>query len=449
LNKFRFRRFINHDLFPFLILGLGMIIIHVFAPIPVADDIYFNNRINSLFDWSFYRFRYFDWSSRILIEFFILALLRLPSLVWRIINPGFIVLLGLSIQKLLGLEKNRIANWFVVFLLLIFPFREMLAGGWITISVNYIWPISFGLCFLLTTIKFIEEKKISFIEYCLSIFLLIITVNQEIMALILLIILLTAAVYTIINKKPKWLIFLSLGICMISIVFIFASPGNQNRRNVETMWFVDFNYISIVEKIEIGLSATLAQHLFRFNFIFLFLSLLLFLYINEKYCDCLYKVLALFPLVVGFVFNQNFHFLFGRIFPHLTEIDPFLSKYGLITIGNFTQIKTIIPYFILYFTTFIIIVLLYLVFENTQKCVFAIGVFLLGLLSRLILSFSPTIWASGLRTHLFFMIAMIMCCVMIFHELSLCKPKRFMDNLIIFAGFSGALTVLNALMAIQ
>lgn len=448
MKKLSIKKLFKKKNLPFLVLGLGMVLVHLLAPIPIADDVFFKGNPAGIFDWAFYKGRYIEWSSRLILEFFVVAFLKLPSIIWRVLNSGVLVLLGVALSRLFVEKNKKVFNWFIVFLLFLFPLREMLSAGWVTISINYIWPLTFGLLALIVVNKIILDKKIWVIEYFLSGLLMIFAVNQEIMAVILGIVFLVSAVYLILNKRFHWFIVLGLGLCLGSFIFTLTAPGNHLRQQAEIRWFIDFNYISFVEKLEIGISSTLAHYVFNFNFLFLIFSSLLAIAIFSKYKDLLYRVFALIPLVMSMVFGNGFYVIVDRLFPHLATIDTEITQYGLITLGNFTRIQSYIPLLLLLMTAFVILILIYINFGNTWKSTIALGVLILGLISRLILAFSPTIWSSGIRTHFLMITSIIICSIMIFQDLAKRKSGQFIDNLLIAAGFIAGFSYLNLLMSL-
>ena len=445
MNKLSIQRFIHYQNFPFYIFAFGMLIIHLLAPIPIGDDTFFISK--PAFNWSFLEGRYFNWTSRLVIEFFVVAFLNLPLIVWRIINTGIIVLLGIAISQLFVERDKCRGNWLIISLLLVYPFREMLSAGWVTISINYFWPLTFGLLSLVTLKKIILQKKIRWLEYILGVFVLLFAVNQEIMAVSLLLIYVSAAIYLKLKKRSHWFVVLCIILCAGSLIFIFTTPGNAIRRDIEIRWFIDFDNISFIEKLEIGITSTLSQLIFNFNFLFFIFCLLLFIGVFTKYKDPFYKVLGLFPLVMSVIFGNGFYVIVDRLFPHLALIDSELSKYGLITLGNFTSIQSYIPFLLLFMSAWVIAILVYLEFGNSEKSLIALGVLGLGVISRLVLSFSPTIFASGSRTFFLLFISIIICSVMVFQSLSLGKSRQFMDNLLIAIGFIGGFSYLDLLLS--
>jgi len=447
LEKKSIKKIINSNYFPFIVYGICMLVIHFLAPIPIADDIFFRENPDGIFDWAFFRERYFNWSSRLIIEFFIVLLLKTPLLIWRVLNTGILVLLGMTISQLFVEKNKRLINWFITFLIFLYPLKEMCSAGWVTISLNYLWPLVFGLLSMTVVKRILVRKRISPISYILIGFLLMFSLNQEIMAIALLFVFLASFVYLVINKRFHWFIFLGLVLCIGSLIFTLTTPGNAARSNVEIRWFIDFNHISLLEKLEIGISSTLAQYIFNFNFIFFIFSLLLVIAVFTKYNDVLYRVFALIPLVMSLIFGNGLYVIVDRLFPYLAYIDTEITKYGIITLGNFTKIQSFIPLFLLLLTGLMIVILLYLIFDNTWKSLLALGVLLLGFFSRLILSFSPTIWASGIRTHFLLITAIIICCVMVFNYLIKLKSDRYMKVLLIVSGFIASFSYLNLLMS--
>jgi hypothetical protein len=323
-----------------------------------------------------------------------------------------------------------------------------MSAGWVTMSVNYLWTISFGVSFLVVIKKIIVDDEISGYEYFISSVFLFFSINHEIMCVLLLLILLSTSIYLVYRKRNHWFVYFSLVLCIISLIFILTAPGNQVRRSSELKWFIDFNNISLVDKLEIGLSSAFSKCLFNFNFIYFFFSLFLFISIWNKYQDGLYKVYSIIPLMIGILFGNVAYVIVDRMFPYLANLDTEMSKYGLITLQNFTQIQSYIPFFILYATILIVFILFYLLFDNEWQSFIAIGILILGILSRVIVAFSPTVWASGARTYSYLFISLILCSIMILKEIIRSHSLRFTENLLIILSLVAGISYLNLLMSV-
>lgn len=438
----------NPEILPFYFLGFSMLIIHLLVPIPTGDDVYFISRPNSIFDINFFRMRFNSWSSRILIEFILVTLLKIPSIVWRVINPIVITLIGYSISFIFGQTQRSKTNWFIIFMMCMYPFYQMSSVGWVTFSINYIWPLLFGLYSIVVFKKFLENKTVHFYEYLFSILLFIIATNQEILNIVFLIFFISVFIYLKTRKEKYWYVIPLLIICVISLVIILAAPGNYVRRSIEIKNFIDFDHISLIRKLEIGFSSTFAHHIFNFNFPIFMLTLLLFTSVNYQYSDYFYKTYALIPLVIVILFGNSIYFIVNRILPHIAPLNSEMTKYGLITLQGFTQIYNYISLFILYTSIFLIIISMYFVFNHTKKSMIAIGIFVLGIISRMVVAFSPTVWVSGIRTHFLFYFSIIICAVMVFKSMLYENNIRLSNNLLVLSGFIGSLSLINLIFAL-
>jgi hypothetical protein len=124
-----------------------------------------------------------------------------------------------------------------------------------------------------------------------------------------------------------------------------------------------------------------------------------------------------------------------------------MTKYGIITLQNFTQIQSYVAYFLLYISASLIVILLYLIFDNSWNSLIIIGIYLLGISSRIILAFSPTIWASGERTYAFMFISLIICNIMMFQQIVKVNLLKFSKYFIIFIGTLATMSYLNLLLS--
>ncbi len=439
---------VNTEIIPFYFLGFCMLVIHLLVPVLTGDDVYFYYRPNSIVDLVFFRMRYFSWSSRILIEFILVALLKLPSIVWRVLNPIVITLIGYSISYIFGQTQRRKTNWLIVFLMFMYPFYQMSSVGWVTFSINYIWPLLFGLYSVVIFKKILLRKAIHLYEYFFSILLFVVAINQEILNIVFLLFFLSSFIYLKIRKENHWYINIILILCVISLVIILAAPGNYVRRSIEIKNFVDFDHLSLIQKIEIGLTSTFAHHIFNFNFLIFMLCLFLFTSVNYQYSDYFFKTYALIPLVVVLLFGNSIYLIVNRLFPHIAPLNSEMTKYGLITLQGFTQIYNYVSLVLLYTSIFFIIVSLFFIFKNTMKSVIAIGIFSLGIISRMVVAFSPTVWVSGVRTHFLLYFSIIICAVMVYQSILHEGNIRLSNNLLVVSGFIGSLSVINLIFAL-
>jgi len=421
-----------------------MLLLHFAVPIPIGDDIWFGSVPSDIFDLNFFSERYFGWTSRILIEFILIAFLHIPSGIWRFTNTGVLVLLVISISKLLEDGNKQINNWFIVFLLFIYPLKQISDAGWVTTTINYLWPLALGLYSMIVIRKILLSRHVKPYQFVLSSIALIIAVNNEVVCMVLLITFSVISIYQIKIKRVHWFVLLSMLICLASMIFILTTPGNALRRIAEMRWFTDFDQLSIINKVEIGLSSTLSHYLFNFNLVFFGFCLLLFLSVNHKYQDPLYKLFSVIPLIVVSVFG-----IAPRFVHFIPTFQSQLTKYGFITSSNFSILSSYIPVFILCFTFILILISLYLIFGNSYKSLLAISILIIGFLTRMILILSPTIWASGLRTHFFMFVSIIICSTIIFQDLIITIPTKLTICILTIFGIMAFISYIHLFITLE
>jgi len=445
--KVKIHNFVYSDYFPFFILALCYLLFHLLVPIPIADDIHFQTYPEGIFDWSFYKLRYDIWTSRLIIDFLVVTFLHIPSIIWRIINTFVVVLLGITTSKLfINDKKRRFLNWFLVSLLLLFPFKELTDTGWITTTVNYSWPLAFGMYVLLILSKILRNEQIKSVEFIFGILLLLIAANQEVICIILFITFFIASILLKKMNRSHWFVYISLLLLAVGVVLIFTTPGNFIRRTNELRWFIDFNQLSIIDKLEIGISSTLSYQIYKFNPIFFILSLLFVIQINKNYKERFFKFISFLPLVIIIFFNYTLNFSVN-LFPNLPKFYTHLTRYGFITLQNFTEITSYFPMVMLFSTAFITIVLLYLTFGHRKSSILVLYIIAMGFISRLAIAFFPIVWASGTRTHTFLSFSILICCLLVFQELVEEKSEILSTSVLIFSGLLSMLTYINLIMS--
>jgi hypothetical protein len=432
---------------PFVVLFLAMLMVHVFLPMNLLDDRYYTRMTEKSALFPYLAKTYGNWSSRLIILAVVRGMLGwFPSIVWRLLNPAAFALLGVLISRIIQREPVRKVNWFIAAALMIYPFLDMRSAGWVTTSINYLWVLTMGLYTIYLMVKLIRGEPVRVIAYLFAIPALLFAVNQEQMSVILLAVFATGTVILLWKKHAHWYPFAGLGISAAGLVFALLSPGNAARRVVEMSWFVDFNQLSLVDKLEIGISSTLDRFIFQPNLLFALLALLLVVSIFSQYQKPLLQVVSLIPLVTTLFFGIASRMDDGYL-PYLEDISTGLTTHGYITLENYTQVGSYIPFIVLCGVMSIVLVMVYVAFTRRSTGWVAAGVLGLGFLARVMLGFSPTVWASAARTHIFFYAAILITCALLFKQVGQLKPQKA-DMLLVLAGFAGGFSFLNLLLAL-
>lgn len=419
--KTKINKIYKSNYFPFFVLAFLMLILHLTFTPNLHDDAWFSAiwEQGNPFEWLYSRYSY--WTSRIVIEFFLIFITGHQLYwIWRLLDIVMILVIVYSISKLFIKTEIRKNNWILCALFILYPFKDMFSAGWGATTLNYLWPLALSLFSLLSIKKRFQNIKIKWYEYLIYTIILLYGANQEQTAFLLTFIFGSATLYYIWKfKKPDLLLLLQFFISAAQLMLVFICPGNEARKVMSiTGSFIDFDMLSFFDKIQIGLSSTLHKVIFSPNLLFTMLVLVLAILTFQSTKDRLYRSISLFPLVVslGFgLFQKNL----VTVFPFGDKIINGISKYGMITIENADLLTTYLPVLLGIAVCVCILLNIYIIFESSQTTWLSIGILILGFASRMSISLSPTIWESGDRTYLFFYIAILIVILIFVQRISL------------------------------
>ena len=384
------------------------------------DDKVFLESVTGTSVWSYVGPRYYTWSSRLIIEFILCSVLKISKYLWILIEALMVTLAGYSISKLFvkNNESKKENTIMLTSMILIYPIVLMNGAGWAATTINYMWPLATGLFALIPIRKIWDEEKIKFWQYPLYIIAMIFATNQEQVCAILLGTFLFFTVFLIIkNKKIHPFMIVQTLIVIASLIFILTCPGNAARTETEIKnQFKDFEMLTILDKIGLGLTSTMGLIIKNGNIVFALMSMLIAVNIFLNYKEKLYRIVALVP-VFSILTLSYFIRTVDEVFPYFSTLRGILVKEDIIlTAGNCNNLFNVVPVMFAYINFICIIMSLLLVFKNLKNNM-ALLVFLIGFASRLIMGFSPTVFLSGERTMIFFEFAMIIVSILIWQEI--------------------------------
>ncbi|MBR3614669.1 MAG: hypothetical protein IKL55_05785 [Clostridia bacterium] len=407
----------NIALLALFILEIGLMI---FITPNRYDDQVFLESVTGKSVWSYVGPRYYNWSSRLIIEFVLCSVLKISKYLWILIEALMVTLAGYSIAKLfVKNNENKKENFIMlVSMILIYPIMQMNSAGWAATTINYMWPMATGLFSLIPIRKIWDGEKIKFWQYPLYVFALLFAGNQEQSCAILFGTYLLFTVLIILkNKKIHPFIIVQDLLIIASLIFILTCPGNNIRTQTEIAnQFKDFEMLTILDKIGVGLTATMGLIIDKGNIVFAIMSLIISVYIFMNYKEKLYRVISLVPVFSIFglcYFRTNIN----AMFPFFGSLKTLLiEEQVMLTAANCNNLLNVIPIIFAAANFICLIMSLLLIFKNLKNNV-AILVFLIGLASRLIMGFSPIVFLSGERTMLFFDFSMIIVSIIVWQEL--------------------------------
>ncbi len=431
-------RVTRNNYFPFVFLFLIYFLLHFLMGFDYHDDPNYMKMAQSYELFPFLVNSYMSWSSRLVIFFanwFLLG--HLPAIAWRILNPAMFAGIGILISLLITSKPTLKLNWIITFFLFSYSFIDMRSAGWVTTSVNYLWVAFFALLAIFIAQKHLAGQPVKLYANVLGILSVLYASNQDQMAVVMFVYFLVVSALALHRKRLHWFLPVGIFITVANILFALLSPGNAIRQSVEFKWFVDFDMLSIIDKLEIGFSATMERLVFRPDLLFALFCLTLAIVVMRRNPSWIHRILGLLPFFTVFYFG----FLISAGFPFLQGMQYHITEKGFITLENFTQIRSYIPFLVIGFVTVMVFSLVLSVFRE-RKGLLAAGILLLGFLSRMVMGFSQTVWASSSRTMMFLYLAFILCIGLLLDE-EIRENSEIIPAVMVVSGFVGAISLLN------
>ncbi len=389
---------------------------------------------------------YEKWSTPHVLFIVFCVLLLLPSVFGQLFNWAVTLSLLWALDKLVNPGGNIRVRYFIGFAFMLYPLNQMMSAGWLMTLSVYWWPVAFGVVGFLGTAKLLRGERVRVWEWCLySLCTFLGTGNWQFVCVLFGLYAVLNAYWLVSCKKVSFALMVQLLLCVGTLVFYLTAPGMSTRYTTENQFFVDFGVLNLLEKVQQGFTATVAPFVADFNMPALLLYLLLAVAVFVGDASRVKKILACIPagilLLFGFLPTLS-----SGLFPNVSGVLRASHKEVLnfMQITPFTHNQTggYVAILITFLMMGCVLASLLHIFKDWHKAVFSIVVLLAGLASRLILSFSPTLYRSGMRTFVFFYLAVLFVAMLVAAEIWEKIPKR-----VAVAGLAvmGGLGILNLL----
>lgn len=377
-------------------LFLIMLIKHIFAKTGTGDDAWFLN-YSQLGIKNFTILRMETWTSRNIIEAFLILFVKNGKWLWTIVDSLMFVLIAYDIYKIVSSKKH---NYYmlgcIILIISFFPFRMLNQAGWYATTINYIWPLALGLYVLSFIPRTYQGERLSIFQKVAVILSTLFSSNQEQMCLLIIGFLGLYLIYMFIKKQKISTIFymiLVMAVCML--IYQLMSPGNANRKVTEiALYYPEFKYFSLIDKSYIAVMSTICTGLLTCPFIIYFFNLSLgYLIYQSKGNKKEFILLVVFSLI-------NLIIRISDKIPLLSTINCFFARYTeTIKTINYLNLSSYI--IILYFAIFTMFCF-YLIYKYVSlKRFYIVGIILIAALcSRLVMGASASIFASNTRTFI-------------------------------------------------
>ncbi len=408
------------------------------------DDKVFETYLTDISLKDYLLMRYEKWTSRFIIESILTALVKSNIYVWRIFTTILVTVIAECAIDLFISEKNKKFS-FVVYLLalLTIPYLVFCDAGWVATTTNYLWPLAAFMPICLVLKKIFENKKISLFEKIQTGVLTLVATNIEPLVLCVLGFSIALFLYNTYTTKDTVkgqltkldnTFLLIIAISFVSLLLTLLAPGNAYRTVSETgTWYPEFADFSLIEKVELGFVSTMpffyantiyvSNLMYPTNFVMLLLMLFVCIKLGK---DKKYKTLALQALGIIILLFGQAHIIAQTFGKQLNKSWYVLAnaKIGQLSDFDSTYIYLEILIYIAVFAA--LLVGIFQALGKEKKAILACVVLLAGFCTRLVMGFSPTVYASGTRTFLFTIVAILIVTVIVIDDLiSEEKNKKF------------------------
>jgi hypothetical protein len=343
--------------------------------------------------------RWFEWSSRLLIETSVNVFSKHLT-IWKVVTICLGAVLLWSLGRLLG--NRRIWQSILLFSLLLLTSSFILtSAGIFATTINYMWPIASFAFVLAIVFRPFSNKKLVLISRVLAIPMFVFAMCSEQLAVLSLILLTTFVLYCVYKKKSvERFVWVLLGLTIVGVVNVLICPGNSARTALEIInWWPGFEMLNIQQKLINGVIVTLSRLLYAPETlaIILIFSLLVVSYLKKNIKAFFailpastLTILAFFPHTAGIIPT---HIRSPNYFNEIREIAINLSPEHLAP-ADIKKVYIIIFAIVL---VSIMVSILYL-YGKTKKTLTLLTVLGAGMVVSLAVSTSPTIFASNTRT---------------------------------------------------
>lgn len=417
------------------------------------DDAWFLEQVTGRSSIGFALSRYSTWTSRLILEISECLVLKTSKYLWVLIEAIMVAIAGYSISRIFIKKEERAQNnVMLLFMILLYPFNAMNGSGWATTTIVYMWPLAMCLFALIPIKKIWDREKLKFWEYPLYTLALLFAGNQEQTCSILCGSYILFTIFMIIKNKKihPYMIIQSL-FAVASIIFILTCPGNYTRNQQEIgNLFKDFEMLSFLDKFSLGLTSTMGLIIKKKNLVYAMLSLIIAIYVFSSYKEKVYRIVAIIPFLSIFLLAIAAP-ITNQIFPFLGSFRNFIIREEvMLTSANSNNLLNTVPLMFAFMNFICLSLSILLIFKNLKNNI-AILVFLVGLASKIIIGFSPTVFSSVERSTIFFEFSMIIVILLIWQELmkKTDKADKKVQNVTTtIIKYAGALQYINVLLCV-
>lgn len=244
---------------PIEVLIGGIFLLWLFAPTTAGDDnwfltTYLLNFREDLF--SFLRFRYETWSTRLILEAYTLFLLKHPIL-YSLSMGLWVAAVVTALQRLLGQKGNQKFLWAMCACVALIPIDINLRAGYVCTTVNYVFALACILWAAVPVVARLRGEAPPLWQELLGVLLMILGCNMEYYCPPALILFLVLTIKLCLRKNNPWLPIVLTLIAGISLWYALDAPTSTVVAYEDsTHYFPGYENLSILQKLRAAFVST-------------------------------------------------------------------------------------------------------------------------------------------------------------------------------------------------
>ena len=371
-----------------------------------------------------------DSTSRVLVEI-PLFIITNGMHMWLFVLSNIImhILMIISLMRITDYRHNKL----LLCLLLMYPVFDLHSAGWITVYISYFWPLAAACVAFVSLKKIYDGESIGIAEGIFYILCELYGTNLEIVTALYLGVLIMFTIVAVLEHKcsmKQWgYIAVHYLVCLGNFVFILTCPGNYTRTLSDIRyWFPDYPSLTLADKITIGVNTVMSELTDR-NLLWGMMCMLLmitvvcrYLHVKSESVDSddnghalILSVISAIPItsVVLRTVLRSFSLIF---LPEYTALFDEYSGAARVDATNYNNLLSYFPFIFFMAILLIVLVSLILTSHDTGKGMINAYLLLIGLATRMVLAFSPSVYASGRRTMIVIDYMLIYLMVRIYDE---------------------------------
>ncbi len=438
------RGILTNEWMPFVALFVVILAIHFNMTVGLADDAIYAAVLGEKSLWEFSKTNYYTWSSRQLIEGVLIYIIHYP-LLWRVLDSLMITLTARWIYRATGpSDRGNAPGWIICALCAMYPMAHLISAGWVVTTLNYIWPLALGMYNISLVFRLTRAERVRAWEYPLGLLATLFAANMEQMAVGLFIIDGVLLGWNLVRKKKaSAFLYGAFAIVLIDILYSRTCPGAAERLINETNgWFPEFGAVPLWRKLEMGFSSTIRDFAMYPNLTFWLFAVLLLCAVWIRTSKTSARACASAPLFVALFFG-----VLGndpnRPFNGLCAVVESIGQYG--TAIRFSNVASWAPDIVMVGLVLAILYALWHAFDSLQERLGAILALTAGFGTRMVMSLSPTIWASGDRTYCYLYFSFFAVCALLAERTILPSRSRLRQPVFILMGALSLAALINTL----